>query len=148
MHTPLKETSPCLIGFCTKHHHMSTRHFFVALLKQCISPAKKLLLVSQTFGQSAIICQRNISLTRCQNNTYTPQRNLEALNLTLLVLSGHVCNHHTPRMLLFHYQQNLWALNFTLLVLISGHVCYHHSSGYYFSTISRIFGFSFVCYWY
>ena len=30
---PFKETSPCRVDFCTKRHHMSTRHFFVALPK-------------------------------------------------------------------------------------------------------------------
>ena len=54
---------------------MSTRHFFVALPKQCIPPSKKLLLVVWTFVQSATIGQRDISLSRCQNNVYPPQRN-------------------------------------------------------------------------
>ena len=77
VHIPRKETSPCLIDFWTKRHNMSTRHFFDALPKYSWSPM----------------------------NAYMPQRNLEALNLMLLVLSGHVCNHHTPRMLLFLYSR-------------------------------------------
>ena len=39
------------------------------------TPSRKLLLVEQTFVQSAIICQRDISLSPCQNSAYPPQRN-------------------------------------------------------------------------
>ena len=46
VHTPLKETSPCRVDFCTKRHHMSTRHFFVALPKNSYPPSKKHCFVS------------------------------------------------------------------------------------------------------
>ena len=46
VHTPLNETSPCRVDLSTKRHHMSTRHFFVALPKNSYPPSKKHCFVS------------------------------------------------------------------------------------------------------
>ena len=62
--------SPRLLS---RGHTKSTQHFFVALPKKFIPPPlKETLLCLLDFCREATLGQRNISLSRCQKNSYPP----------------------------------------------------------------------------